>query len=319
MVFIRRDDYIETCMTRCRKLIICCFFGSVLATCAVELEEPSEEGTPKPQLPGNPYQAIADRNVFGLKPVPPPPQAETPKPPPPNIILSGITTLQGRKTAFLKTPAAPGKPGQQSKGDQYFMLSEGEMDRDMKVLNIDESSGVVKVAFAGSEMALNFTDNGAKPTAAPPPPGQPGQAPGQAQPGVARPAGPAPGTARPISLPTRVPRTQGSGGIPAPVTGALQGGVGQNFVQVNTGNQTANLSLGGVSRPNPVAESRSEVHQLPPEQQFVLQELEREKTAELVNRQMLPPLPPTPLTTPGAPGSIMPAVPGQEVPVQMPH
>src|SRR5436190_5650423 len=49
----------------------------------------------------NPYHGIVDRNVFGLKPIPPPaPPPEQPKPPV-NITLTGITTLFGKKRCFI--------------------------------------------------------------------------------------------------------------------------------------------------------------------------------------------------------------------------
>lgn len=303
------------------KWILCCLFGGSLVGWAVEteLESPPDE----PRLPTNPYQLIADRNVFGLKPVPPPPQPEVPKPPPPNIILSGITTLQGRKTAFLKTPPAAAKPGQPAKGDQYFMLSEGEMDREMRVLQIDDTAGIVKVSFAGTEMALNFTDNGAKPNATPPPatPGQPGAipAPGIRPPGTA----PTPGTVRPITLPTRPQRTTPAPAAPVPATTFNSGAASAqpNVVAVTSAGRNQNfLAVGGVASPNPVAGNVTEVHQLSPEQQFVLQEVERERTAELVNRQLMPPLPPTPLTAPGMPGTVVPTpAPGQAPGLPLPH
>src|SRR5215475_11822548 len=62
----------------------------------------------------NPYQGIIDRNVFGLRPPPPPPSNEPPKPPIPAINLTGITTLLGKKMAFM-TIQLPPKPGEQAK------------------------------------------------------------------------------------------------------------------------------------------------------------------------------------------------------------
>src|SRR5258708_2332237 len=45
----------------------------------------------------NPYQAIIERNPFGLKPPPPPPDPTPPGPviPPPKVVLTGIVSAFG--------------------------------------------------------------------------------------------------------------------------------------------------------------------------------------------------------------------------------
>ena len=55
-----------------------------------------------------PYQEIITRNVFTLKPLPPPPSPEDLKPPPSKITLTGIWTVTG-KLALMKTAAPAGK------------------------------------------------------------------------------------------------------------------------------------------------------------------------------------------------------------------
>src|SRR6266436_8393730 len=98
----------------------------------------------------NPYQGIVDRNVFGLRPPPPPPSNEPPKPPIPAINLQGITTILGKKMAFM-TVQLPTKPGEQAKpGPTSFMLCEGERDGDIEVVSIDEIAGTVKVNDCGT-------------------------------------------------------------------------------------------------------------------------------------------------------------------------
>src|SRR5438874_11353639 len=93
----------------------------------------------------NPYQGIVDRNVFGLRPPPPPPSNEPVKPPPPAVTLTGITTILGKKLAFMNVQLPP-KPGDQQKGGpQSFMLGIGEREGEIEVLDIDEKGGVVKV------------------------------------------------------------------------------------------------------------------------------------------------------------------------------
>src|SRR4051812_44337384 len=92
----------------------------------------------------NPYQAIVDRNVFALKPAPVAAKVdpEANKPPPPPITLTGITTILGSKRVFL-TVNMPPKPPEQGKV-QSFMLSEGQRDGEIEVLEIDEKNGIVK-------------------------------------------------------------------------------------------------------------------------------------------------------------------------------
>ena len=88
----------------------------------------------------NPYGQIVDRNVFGLKP-PPPPQVEAPKEevkPPPNVKLTGISNL-AQKRAFIEVTdkatgdlPIPGKPytfrqllDAQALGDLAALLGRG--------------------------------------------------------------------------------------------------------------------------------------------------------------------------------------------------
>jgi hypothetical protein len=93
----------------------------------------------------NPYQGIVDRNVFGLRPPPPPPINETVRPPPPAVSLTGITTILGKKLAFMSVQI-PTKPGEQAKpGPQSFMLGIGEREGEIEVIDIDEKGGTVKV------------------------------------------------------------------------------------------------------------------------------------------------------------------------------
>ena len=104
----------------------------------------------------NPYQSIVDRNVFGLRPPPPPPTTEPPKPPIPPINLTGITTILGKKLAFM-TIQLPPKPGEPAKpGPTSFMLTEGERDGDIEVVSIDEKAGSVKVSEFGTITNVTF-------------------------------------------------------------------------------------------------------------------------------------------------------------------
>src|SRR5215471_1239825 len=126
----------------------------------------------------NPYQSIVDRNVFALKPPPPPPDPEATKPPPVKIALTGITTILGNKRALMKSPAPPGKPGEPAKPEVSYILTVGQREGDVEVLDIDEVGGNVKLRNGGVEVTLNIDKDGPKlaPSAAPVPgvPGMPG-------------------------------------------------------------------------------------------------------------------------------------------------
>src|SRR4051794_13566611 len=98
-----------------------------------------------PDSSANPYQGIVDRNIFGLRPPPPPPSNEPVRPPAPAVSLTGITTILGKKLAFMNVqiPAKPGEPAKP--GPQSFMLGVGEREGEIEVLDIDEKGGSVKL------------------------------------------------------------------------------------------------------------------------------------------------------------------------------
>lgn len=284
--------------------LMCALVGTVLCSAArAEIVEPAETEE-------NPYQAIVDRNVFGLRPPPPPPSTEPPKAPPPKFTLTGISTLMGQKKVFLKAPGGPAKPGEPAKGDEYYMLPEGGEDGELKVLQIDERHGLVKINYAGIVSTLDFTNNGAKAIAAapvalpagvpgqPPPGGIPAPAPGA----ITRPLPAAPGT---VPMPTRTLRlpTATPTGTVAPGTTPGYSGVG-SAGGVYTANQYASanvLTTPPGTTPTTTAATTWQ-NSVPVEQQFIMVEAERERTRNAVASGMLPPLPPTPLTQPGSAG-----------------
>jgi hypothetical protein len=115
----------------------------------------------------NPYRHIYERNLFGLRT----PVVQTAQPPavlPSNVILTGITTVLGAKRAFLEitVPAKPPLPTKQ----QSCILSEGQREANVEVLEIDAKAETVKVSNSGTVMTLTFEKNGRKPTQAPTPP-----------------------------------------------------------------------------------------------------------------------------------------------------
>jgi hypothetical protein len=243
----------------------------------------------------NQYQNISDRNVFGLRP--PPAQLPATNPPAalPKITLTGITTILGNKRALMKVAPTGLKPGDPK--ELSMILTEGQREGDIEVLQIDENRGSVKVNNSGTEMLLTFEKDGAKlpaspgPQPAPPPlpgalPGAPGTRPNPYTPAT-RPALP--------GLPVRTARFPNTGGL----TGA------------------AATPSGGVPTPTGVtptpAQSIVADEELSPEERAIVLELQRQANA---NNPSFPG-PPASLTpaTGGqgantvAPGALNPAVP----------
>jgi hypothetical protein len=101
------------------------------------------------------YHAIAERNVFDLKPpTPPPPPAPAVTTAPPNVKLTGITTILGNKRALFMVQEAPA-PGKAQKQESYI-LTEGQRQGLIEVLEIDERTGRVKIKNDGSISVVTF-------------------------------------------------------------------------------------------------------------------------------------------------------------------
>ena len=220
----------------------------------------------------SPYQSIVDRNVFGLRPPPPPPSTEPPKPPIPPINLTGITTILGKKMAFM-TIQLPPKPGEQGKpGPTSFMLSEGERDGDIEVVSIDEKAETVKVSEFGTITNVTF----GKLPSTPAPAGSPAMAGGPSGVPGHNPLAPGGGPQRSIpGLPMRTMRlgnnqagnTGGNAGIANP-QGNLSLGVGQ---AANGYGQTQTPSAADIQAANRT-----------PEENVLLYEANRIKNEELI-------------------------------------
>src|SRR5690348_16827339 len=106
-----------------RKILVCAMGGFVLSLNARAI---TSDTTSKP------YQNIVERNLFNLKAAAPPPSPEANRQPPPKITLTGITTILGKKLVMFS--AVP-KPGQ---SQVNYMLTEGQSQDDIEVLQIDE-------------------------------------------------------------------------------------------------------------------------------------------------------------------------------------
>lgn len=257
--------------------------GVLLSGHPCQAISPASDG-PNPNSADH-YRAIVDRNVFGLKAPPPPPDPEANKPPPPKITPTGITTILGNKRALFKVqlPARPPEPAK----EQSYILTVGQREGQIEVLEIDEIAGSIKFNNYGSIVTLTLEKDGAKPPntppAAVPPPG--------AQPAT---AGYAPPGANPQ-------------GIPGGSSITTIGGAGAGLKSI----PTRTLRLPGSSVPggapavgiNPQAANQENLSR---EEQVILMELERERTRDQVSKGVLPPLPPTPIS-PG--GKVAPPAP----------
>ena len=213
----------------------------------------------------NRYQAIVERNAFGLKPPTPLTQTNAPPPPADKIVPTGLATVTGRKMAFFKLQS-PAKPPQPAK-EESFILGEGERAGEVEVMRIDEHAGTITFNNRGTVIAMNLERDGAKPPNTPPPAvGAPPVAGAPA--GGAPPALPVPGApmyhtnAALRNLPTRhVPVPP----APTPITAP------QDSTQA------------------------AQQKPLTAEEQIILMELERERSKGQVQNGSLPPLPPTPI------------------------
>lgn len=119
---------------------------------------------------GNPFfKTIVDRNVFALNPPPPPPSAPVTVTPPPQVRLIGIARIFGVKKALLKISDA-GKPVDQTK-NPTVVLEEGQREKEVTLLEIDETNATVRVDNRGTVALVPFDKEGTKLPTLPPMPG----------------------------------------------------------------------------------------------------------------------------------------------------
>lgn len=120
--------------------------------------------------PGHAYAVIPDGNVFGLRP-PPRQEAATPPAPLPGVTPVGITTILGDKRVLLKVrlPARPPEPAKEAS----CILTVGQREGPIEVLEIDETAGSVKVNNSGTVMVLTLGKDGPRQSTVPLAPGPP--------------------------------------------------------------------------------------------------------------------------------------------------
>jgi hypothetical protein len=212
----------------------------------------------------NPYSAIVERNVFNLRPPPPPvnPADLIKKTPPPKVIFTGITTILGTKKAFLTIP--PVKPGGPP---ESLILAEGQAEYEVEVKSIDEKAGVVQIINHGEPETLDFVHDGAKIA------GLPGFPP------------------TPIALPAPFPAAPPSGVQPMPGAGTFIRPL--RSLPTRNSNADNNGGFGGVGSGNFNQQSQST---MTPEEQVALIELQRMKALK-EHDPISTILPPTELTS----------------------
>jgi hypothetical protein len=108
----------------------------------------------------NPYRCISERNLFGLRSTPPV-HFESPTEPLPKVTLTGITTVLKGKRALLKVQFPP-KPLVPTK-EQSYLLTEGQRDGPIEVLEINEKTPSVKLNNSGTVMIVTFSTNNLAP------------------------------------------------------------------------------------------------------------------------------------------------------------
>jgi hypothetical protein len=104
----------------------------------------------------NPYLHIPERNVFNLRP-PPPPVAETNQVAatlPSKVILTGITSLFGPQVFLEITEQEPGKPPPTM--PKRPILRAGDREGDIEVLSIDVDRSIVRIRNRSVESELTF-------------------------------------------------------------------------------------------------------------------------------------------------------------------
>jgi hypothetical protein len=235
-----------------------------------------------PDSSPNQYGSITNRNLFALNPAPPPPKVEQPAPVLPKLTLNGITTILGRNLAIMKA-LFPGKPGEPAR-EQSYILSEGQRDGDIEVLEVDEQAGSVTVNNFGTVMTITFDKESVKPVTP--------------APGVqSNPAGAIPGRTPAANPPTPTGNFN-TGKRPFPMRNPASTGLIPSPI-TNTGNATLLPSVTPPLPTNAQPQAAAQERLMTPEEQIALRELEREAAREHLENGALP----------GAPASAPPPVP----------
>ena len=249
-----------------------------------------------------PYRAIVDRNVFDLRPVPPPTVNQNPATPPPNVKLVGVMMITDHvQGVFSVQDPTPGKQ------PVSYILSQDQRQGTLEVKSISMADKSARVKI-GDEIVLLKLDDPKAPT---------GPAPGSV---------PAAGAASPRQrtfMPGARATGQGAFPMPMPVPGQPAGGAPSASYSPGVSPDAGN----GALPTRPVRTDANEQQQaMTPEQQIINLEQTREQYSQN-NDPRLQILPPSPLT-PGMQaqqntgvqdtgGTTTPAPTGNQLPVWM--
>jgi hypothetical protein len=130
----------------------------------------------------NPYAPIVARNIFGLNPPPAVDPTATMAEPPPKITPNGIMSIFGQLQVLFKV-AVPAKAGQPAK-DESYILSEGQRQDEIEVVQIDEKNSLVTFNNHGIVQELPLAKANAPTVSTPAPPPGRSFAPANASPNV---------------------------------------------------------------------------------------------------------------------------------------
>ncbi len=296
-------------MKRGGKTLVCllCITALTATVRAVVNDSASTDDAKSADSPGDsPYSAIWLRNVFDLRPFLPPVTNTVPvtNAPPPNVELTGITTLLGTKRALFMVQDSP-SPGKPPGKDESYILTEGERQGVLEVLEINPKAKTVKIKVEDLVSTITFKTN--KAPASPQPMAGGGGIP---RPPAFNPAGfnPAgiPGGGNPNgAIPTRMMRpTAGNNSQYSPQGGqynqnaynqqagqaAYGGGYGGGGVAAVASGTTPGLALPGFGNSPAQSPLATPPPSAPPEVTAAI--LNLQKTVADQNNMPFPPLPP---------------------------
>ena len=128
-------------MKRLGKIAVCLASGLVLNAGARAADAVSTD---------NPYGPIVVRNVFGLNP-PLPADAGQPADPPSKITPTGIMSIFGHLQVLFKVAPKAGQPGAK---EEFYILSAGQRQDEIEVIQIDEKNSLVTFNNHGTVQEL---------------------------------------------------------------------------------------------------------------------------------------------------------------------
>ena len=151
-------------MKRLGKIAVCLAGGLLLniglpAATANRAPTPASAPAPAPApvpvinpSPENPYAAISTRNIFGLNPPAPLEPVVNPEDNLPKITPTGIMGVFGNLQVLFKVaPVGKSAPGAK---EEFYILSRGQRQDDIEVVNIDDKNGLVTFDNHGTTQEL---------------------------------------------------------------------------------------------------------------------------------------------------------------------